>query len=114
LTLQFDGWMHGLPDLYNELSKNGWVMDTNISSKVINIPAGTEVTDGSNVNVSYYVKPLEVSVFLNEVNSPSNAPDITQAEAVSLDSGMPTFVEHNMGALPTGTVIKYSEGKPVE
>src|SRR3569623_1394570 len=113
LTLQFDGWMHGLPDLYNELSKNGWAMDDKISSKVINIPAGTEVTDGS--NVSYYVKPLEVSVFLDQYTGiPSNAPDITQAEAVSLDSGMPPFVEHNMGALPSGTVIKYSEGKAVE
>ena len=113
LTLQFDGWMHGLPDLYNELSKNGWVMNANISNKVINLPAGTEVTDIS--QVSYYVKPLEVSVFLNQYNgTPGNAPDITQAEAVSLDSGMPTFVEHNMGALPANTVIKYSEGKAVE
>lgn len=112
LSLQFDGWMHGLPDLYNELSKNNWVMDSNISSKVINIPEGTLVTDGN--NVQYYLKPLEVSVFLNEVGVPGNAPAIDQAENVSLDSGMPVFVEHNMGALPANTVVKYSEGKAVE
>jgi len=113
LSLQFDGWMHGLPDLYNELSKNGWVMNSTISNKVINIPEATLVTDTN--GVEYYVRPLEVSVFLNEVADPgANGPDITQADAVSLDTDMPTFVEHNMGALPSGTEVKYSEGKAVE
>lgn len=113
LSLQFDGWMHGLPDLYNELSKNGWVMDANISNKVINIPEGTLVTDTD--GVEYYVKPLEVSVFLNVVGNPGGSgPDISEANNVSLDSGMPVFVEHNMGPLPANTVVKYSEGKAVE
>lgn len=114
LSLQFDGWMHGLPDLYHELSKNGWTMTQTIADKVINIPEGTTVTDTD--GVEYYVKPLEVSVFLNEVPQPSTgAPNITQADTVSLDdSGMPSFVEHNMGALPGDTQIKYSEGQEVE
>lgn len=113
LSLQFDGWMHGLPDLYHELSKNGWTMNQNIANKVINIPEATLVTDTN--GVEYYVKPLEVSVFLNAVADPgAGAPDIDQADAVSLDTGMPTFVEHNMGALPSNTEIKYSEGKAVE
>lgn len=113
LSLQFDGWMHGLPNLYNELSKNNWVMNQTIADKVINIPTATLVKDEN--DVEYYVKPLEVSVFLNEVAAPSvGAPDINQAAAVSLDTGMPTYVEHNMGAMPANTVIKYSEGKAVQ
>ena len=118
LSLQFDGWMHGLPDLYQELSKNNWEMSQAIANKVINIPAGTEVIDTQ--NVEYYVKPLEISVFLNVVtetdinNAAGTVPDLTQAESVSLSADMPTFVEHNMGALPSDTEVKYSEGKAVE
>lgn len=113
LSLQFDGWMHGLPDLYHELSKNDWTMTQTIADKVTNIPEGTLVTDTE--GVEYYVKPLEVSMFLTQVSQPSTgAPDITQAATVSLDSGMPTFVEHNMGALPGNTEVKYSEGQEVE
>ena len=111
LSLQFDGWMHGLPDMYHELAKNNFQMSADISAKVINIPAGTAVTDGTN---NYYIKPLEISVFLDVV--PSNTagvPDITSAASVDLGT-VPTFTNHGMGAKPTGTVVKYSEGKPVE
>ncbi len=118
LSLQFDGWMHGLPDLYQEMSKNNWEMTPDIASKVINIPEGADVTDGNGVH--YYVKPLEVSVFLNVVtptditNASGSVPDISQADSVDLSTGMPVFVEHNMGALPANTEVKYSEGKAVE
>jgi hypothetical protein len=120
LSLQFDGWMHGLPDLHQELSKNNWKMTQDIRDKVVNIPAGTSMTDSE--GSEYYVKPLEVSVFINEVdvnNIPLDSrPDLTQVSASEL-SDLPTFVEHNMGALPTnddGSPLspKYSEGDPVE
>jgi hypothetical protein len=61
-------------------------------------------------------------VFINEVdvnNIPVDSrPDLTQVSDSEL-SGLPTFVEHNMGALPTnddGSPLspKYSEGNPVE
>lgn len=112
VALQFDGWMHGLPDLYYELSKNNWQMSDEISDKVVNIPAGTEVTDATDGGITYYVKPLEISVFLAEV--PSNTvgvPDITAADAVDLDD-VPDYVAHGMGDMPDAEV-KYSEGKPV-
>ncbi|MFQ5471016.1 MAG: hypothetical protein ACE5EH_12055 [Gammaproteobacteria bacterium] len=111
LSLQFDGWMHGLPDLYHELSKNNWQMSQELSDKVINLAEGTPVTDSNNVN--YYLKPLEISVFLTEV--PSNTagvPDLSVADSVDLAT-VPNFTPHGMGAKPTGTVVKYSEGKPV-
>lgn len=120
LSLQFDGWMHGLPDLHQELSKNNWKMSADISDKIVNIPEGTTVTDSDGID--YYVKPLEVSVFIDEVdvgNIPAGSvPDLTQVSASELDN-LPTFVEHNMGALPTnddGSPLapKYSEGNPVE
>ncbi len=111
LSLQFDGWMHGLPDMYHELAKNNWQMSADISAKVINIPAGTAVTDGTN---NYYIKPLEISMFLAEVASnTAGVPDITSAASVDLGS-VPIFTAHGMGAKPTGTVVKYSEGKAVE
>ncbi|MBI5461761.1 MAG: hypothetical protein HY941_06200 [Gammaproteobacteria bacterium] len=117
LALQFDGWMHGLPDMYEELSKNDWTMTSTISDKIISIPAGTEVT-GTDATL-YYVKPLEVSVFLNEVTAGDigaaggTAPDLTEAAAVNLDS-VPDFTEHNLGDLPTGVETLYSEGIEVE
>lgn len=116
LSLQYDGWMHGLPDLYWELSKNNWTMSQSIAGKVINIPAGTEVIDTNDVH--YYVKPLEISVFLNVVDGNSLAqevkPDIAQAGTVDFNVGMPTYTEHNMGAVPSNVVTKYSEGKLIE
>lgn len=111
LTLQYDGWMHGLPDLYKELEVNGWVMNSAISDKIINIPADTLVTD--NNGVQYYVKPLEVGVFLNAVGAGAGRPDISLAEVANLNS-VPTFTDHKMGVMPTDVVTKYSEGNPVQ
>lgn len=125
LSLQFDGWMHGLPDLYNELSKNNWQMSPTIADKVINIPAGTLVTGAD--STEYYVKPLEVSVFLNEVTDTQitaaggTVPDLASAASVDLSTGLPTYVTPDpaMGDLPTKADgsdldVKYSEGKLVE
>jgi hypothetical protein len=125
LSLQFDGWMHGLPDMYNELSKSGWVMTTNIANKAINIPADTLVTDSN--STQYYMKPLEVSEFLTVVTSAAagkTLPDAGLATASALDLntvGLPTYVEYNMGDTPTknndGVTpldVKYSEGNSVE
>lgn len=113
LALQFDGWMHGMPDLYRDLQKSGWTMTSALSQKVINIPAGTQVT-GSD-GVQYYIKPLRVSIFLAEVAQPSTgAPDVTLGSALDVGVGsglLPTFVEHGMsGTIPAATV-RYSEGK---
>ncbi len=65
LALLFDGWLHGMPDLYKDLQKNNWTMSSALSQKVINIAAGTQVTDSN--GVVYYIKPLQVSIFLAEV-----------------------------------------------
>jgi len=117
LSLQFDGWMHGLPDMYGELSENDWVMTQSISDKIFNLSAGTEVIDTS--NVAYYLKPLDISVFPNVVTASEitgaggTVPDIADASQADLAT-VPGFVAHGMGAMPTGTVVKYSEGLPVE
>ena len=111
LSLKFDGWMHGMPDLYWELSKNDYQMSQAIADKVINIPAGTEVTDGD--GVSYYIKPLEISIFLDEVaNTTLGVPLISEADSVDLGS-VPTFTDHGMGVTPVGTDVLFSEGLPV-
>lgn len=114
LSLQYDGWMHGMPDLYPELSKNDFQMSPAIADKVINIPAGTLVTDTD--GTEYYLKPLEVSVFLqvvNEVDIPvGSVPAIENGTATDLNT-VPDFVDHGMGPMPTGTTILFSEGLPV-
>ncbi|HEY5599936.1 MAG TPA: hypothetical protein VIK48_04525, partial [Candidatus Manganitrophaceae bacterium] len=112
LSLQYDGWMGGLPNLYEELRKNNFVMTADISGKIINIPAGTPVTDATDSAKSYLIKPLEVSQFLNIVADPGTL-DITVADGVDLTT-VPIFVEHNMGAMPSNTVTKYSEGVAVQ
>ena len=112
LMLQFDGWMAGLPDMYAELAKNGFQMTQQISDKVVNIPAGTAVTDAADGTV-YYVKPLETSVFLKEVPATTaGVPSLADAATVDL-SAVPGFVDHGMGAKPQNTVLKYSEGTAV-
>lgn len=112
LSLQYDGWMHGLPDLFEELRKSDFVMTAAVSDKIINIPAGTAVTDAQDATKSYLIKPLEVSQFLDVISDPGTL-DISIADAIDLNS-VPVFVEHGMGAMPTTTGVKYSEGILVE
>lgn len=112
LSLRFDGWTHGLPDLYFELSKNNWQMSQNIRDKIINIPAGTAVVDDA--GVGYYIKPLEISVFLAEVpDTTAGLPDVSTASVVDLDT-VPGFIPHGMGLKPMDTTVKYSEGQAVD
>lgn len=112
LSLQYDGWMQGLPDLFFELSKNGFVMTDDISDKIINIPAGTEVTDADDSAKSYLIKPLEVSQFLDVVSDPGTL-DISITGSIDLNT-VPVFVDHNMGDMPETDGVKYSEGILVE
>jgi hypothetical protein len=112
LSLQYDGWMHGLPNLFEELRKSDFVVTQAIADKIISIPAGTEVTDATDSSKHYLVKPLEVSQFLEVVSDPGNL-NITDADSVDLAS-VPVFVEHGMGAAPSVTGIKYSEGNLLE
>jgi hypothetical protein len=113
LALQYDGWMHGMPNLYEELRKNDFVMSSTISDKIINIPAGTQVDDADVSGQSYLIKPLETSLFLAAVSNPSDPPDLTLANALDL-SAIPSFVDHGMGAMPSTTGVRYSEGKLIE
>jgi hypothetical protein len=112
LALQYDGWMMGLPNLYMELMKNDWVMTDDLNNKIINLPAGTTVTETSTGD-DYLLKPLQISQFLKNVDvgdiPPDPVPDLTQADTVDLNT-VPDYVEHGMGAMPDVTVVKYSEG----
>jgi len=113
LALQFDGWMMGLPDLYMELSKNDWTMTTVISDKIINLPAGTEVTESSS-GTAYVLKPMDISQFLTVVpGTTSGLPDVSDADSVDL-ADVPDFTEHGMGDMPVVTTVKYSEGNLVQ
>ena len=113
LNLQFDGWMQGMPDVYGELAQNDWQMTPEIAGKVLYIAEGTEATgeDGTR----YFIKPLDTSLFLGVVTAFPNGsqPDITLADGVDLTT-VPSYSAHNMGAVPTGTVVKYTEGNAVE
>ncbi len=116
VQLQFDGWLFGLPDLYGELARNNWQMTPEIADKVITIPEGTALTAGG---VGYYIKPLETSLFLGTVTDTSitaaggTVPDVAAGTAVDLGS-VPAFTDPGMGAMPEGTVVKFSEGLPVQ
>jgi hypothetical protein len=116
LALQYDGWMMGLPMLYDELMKNDWVMTADLSNKIINLPAGTQVTESSSGD-AYLLKPLQISQFLKLEDianiAAGDEPDITQADGVDLDT-VPDYVEHGMGDMPQGTTVRYSEGILVE
>ena len=109
-ALQYDGWMHGLPDMHWELQKNDYILDAGIRDKIVNIPAGTLVSDSS---ADYYVKPLEIGVILpTHGSAPAGAPDPTAADDLDLEFEVPEPVA--IGVMPTDVVTKYVEGKPVE
>jgi hypothetical protein len=121
VNLQFDGWMHGLPDMYHELAKNDWSI-LGLGEKVRRLLAGQEITDVN--GTVYYAKPMDMSLFLGEISAQSitdggrTIPDLTQADAVDL-SAVPGYTAHGMGALPTENngsplEVKYSEGKPIQ
>jgi len=112
LALQFDGsWVGGLPDVYNDLQKNDWVVTKDIADKIVVIPAGTEVVDAEDSAKHYLFKPLQMNEYLRVI---TEAPELnlSAAEALNLQL-VPNFVPHNMGALPD-VPVKYSEGKLVE
>jgi hypothetical protein len=37
--------MMGLPEMYLELEKSDWTMNDEIADKILNLPAGTQLTD---------------------------------------------------------------------
>jgi len=120
VSLQYDGWMHGMPDLYRELERNNWTVDETIGGKVRRLLPGQEVTDTEGTR--YFVKPMEVSLFLGVVGEETipdgQVPDITLADNVDLTS-VPDYTHHEMGAAPTtddngnAIQVKYSEGIPL-
>jgi hypothetical protein len=112
IALQYDGWMMGLPEMYQELEKNGWTISDEIADKIINLPAGTELTDAQ-TGTEYLLKPMEISQFLSVTADTTGLPDITAGQDVDLAT-VPDFVEHGMGAMPTDVDLLYSEGNPVE
>ena len=112
LSLQFDGnWVNGLPDIFNELQKNSFVMTQALADKVIVIPAGTEVVDAGDSSKHYLFKPLQTNEFLAVISDQGDV-DLSLASALDL-STVPNFVDHNLGALPN-VPLKYSEGNLVQ
>jgi hypothetical protein len=111
LALQFDGWMMGLPDMYQELQKNDWTMDENLADKIVNLVPGTQLTDASDETQTYYLKPLEISQFLTIVTDTTGLtlPDVSLADDVDL-AAIDIYTAPNMGAMPSGTTLLYSEG----
>ncbi|VAW86104.1 hypothetical protein MNBD_GAMMA16-2206, partial [hydrothermal vent metagenome] len=118
VSLQYDGWMQGLPDLYFELEKADWDI-TGMGDKVRLLVEGQEVLDAAGVR--YFVKPMDISLFLATVTTFPNGeqPNMTLADAADLDT-VPDYTPHSMDAAPTtnldggALVVKYSEGQPIE
>jgi len=109
-SLEFDGWMHGLPDMRWELEKNHFELTPELAQKVVNLPAGTELTSGGN---SYFVKPIEIGVILPTISAPANAPDLTVAASLDL-AGLSLPAEPAIGTPPSGLRVKYVEGEAVQ
>lgn len=112
LALQFDGWMMGLPDMYHELSKNDWTMTPELADKIVNLTAGTELTDSSDITQTYLLKPLEISQFLPIVSDTTGLtlPDVSLADSIDL-TAIDIYTAPTMGGIPSGTSLLYSEGK---
>jgi hypothetical protein len=115
LSLQFNGWMNGLPDYNSVLAMNNYTITADIASKIINIPAGTAVTDQNDPSRTYLVKPLQIGMYL-PVAAVHDA-SLSLAAADGLDLGdpavIPVFVPNGLGAEPSNLPVKYSDGVKV-
>jgi hypothetical protein len=116
LSLQYNGWMTGLPDYSSDLAINNGIITSDIASRIINIPAGTLVTDQSDATKSYVIKPLQIGLYLPQAATPDPTLDITAANALNLNDPtvIPAFVDNGMGAEPTVTVVTYVNGVLVQ
>jgi hypothetical protein len=112
LSLQYDGWMHGLPDLFRELARNHFQITQEIADKIITIPPGTPVEDADLPGTTYLVKPLVIREFIKSIPDPGTL-NLAQANNVDLAT-VPVFVNHGMGATPTNLVLKYIEGQQMQ
>jgi hypothetical protein len=96
--------MQGLPNVFEDLRKAGFQVNQAIQQKTFSIPTGTVIGP-------YVVKQLQVSEYM----ALSSAPALDLAEALAIDlADVPTFVDHQMGAIPAPAPLKYSEGNPVQ
>ncbi len=117
-SLAYDGWLHGVPDPWFELQRIGFEGEgiAAVLANNVRIPDGTELTDSDDAS-TYYVKAIDIGIFLGSVNafpSGEGEPDISQADAVNLDSDLPTFVAPTLSAtLPSGAEQLYVEGQSV-
>ena len=112
LSLQYNGWMSGLPDYASALAMNGGIISAAIAEKVVNIPAGTVVTDQNDSTKSYVIKPLQIGLYLPSAAIPDTSLDITAADALNLadPSVIPVPVDNGLGAEPVITTVKYVDG----
>ena len=115
--LMYEGFLHGLPDIYMELADNNWELTDTLREKVVFIPEGTELTNAVD-NTKYYIKPLDTSIILgtDTVNT-DRWPDLTAANGITLseiDNLVPTNVD--IGTKPTDeqAPVKFVEGEAVE
>jgi hypothetical protein len=103
-TLQFDGnWMQGLPNVWDELRRSGFVVSDAIRQKVFSIPSGELIG-------SFIAKQLQVSQYM----APSSGAPLDLAEALAIDlASVPAWVDNGMGAVPSPAPLRYSEGAAV-
>jgi len=115
LSLQFDGWMQGLPQFDTELAQDHWTMTDDLAEKIINIPAGTVAVDALHPDISYLIKPLQVGVYLKPALVPDATLDLTAANLIDLTDPavLPQYSDNGVGEEPTGLSVKYSSGVPV-
>lgn len=127
-TLRFDGFMmHGLPNLRNEFRDGDF--DEDYLDKLLNVKyvTGKVTRVVGDDGVGYLIKPLETSVFMDDVSDEdaqglipdADLPNIDSAIALDLDTevttDMPDVADNTMGAVPSGdtVVVKFVEGVPV-
>ena len=112
LSLQYNGWMSGLPDYSSALNISNGIITADISSKIVNIPAATVVTDENDATQSYVIKPLQIGLYLPTATTPDTTLDITAADALDLTDPtvIPAFVDNGLTTEPTVTTVKYVDG----
>ncbi|MBI4585505.1 MAG: hypothetical protein HY717_15940 [Planctomycetes bacterium] len=114
-NLWYDGHMGGLPDIWEELRKNGFAASgsTGVLGRNVIIPDGTELTE-TGTSSTYLTLAVDVGLFLGIVNAmPLGAPDLTLTVSIDLDNDLPTYTANDVSTTIPDAELWYVEGIPI-
>lgn len=112
--LEYDGWLHGLPDAGHELERGALSaegVDAVLGSNV-RVPDGLPLVEAGTGDI-YFVRATDVGILLEPAAPGVSGPSLAPAASLDLDTGLPRFEDPRVSAtIPADAPLLYVEGVP--